>query len=62
MMVEHHAMAVVEGMECLRQASHHELRALCANIVSSQIREIVQMQVWLCLWYGECDFRNPLAA
>ena len=62
MMVEHHAMAVVEGVKCLRQAGHSELRKLCAGIVSSQLREIVQMQVWLCRWYGECEFRNPLAA
>jgi len=62
MMVERHAMAVVEARQCLRQAAHSELRRLCASIFSSQLREIVQMQVWLCRWYGECDFRNPLAA
>ena len=62
MMVEHHAMAVVDGTECLREAAHDELRRLCSNIVRSQLREIVQMQLWLCLWYGDCDFRNPLAA
>lgn len=62
MMVEHHAMAVIEGRECLREAAHRELRRLCAGIVGTQLREIVRMQVWLCLWYDECDFRLPLAA
>ena len=62
MMIEHHAMAVVDGQECLRESAHRELRSLCAGIVRTQLREIVQMQVWLCRWYGECEFRNPLAA
>ena len=62
MMVEHHATAVVDGRECLREAAHAELLRLCSNIVRSQLREIVQMQLWLCLWYADCDFRNPLAA
>lgn len=62
MMVEHHAMAVVDGVHCLLQSEHDELRELCQSIVTSQIHEIVQMQVWLCLWYGGCEFRNPLAA
>lgn len=62
MMVEHHAMAVVDGTECLREAAHPELWRLCSSIVQSQMREIVRMQLWLCRWYGDCDFRNPLAA
>lgn len=62
MMIEHHAMAVVEALECLGDAGHRELRGLCAGIVGSQLREIVRMQVWLCRWYGHCDFRSPLAA
>jgi uncharacterized protein (DUF305 family) len=62
MMVEHHAMAVVDGIQCLRQAQHAELRSLCRRIIASQLREVVQMQAWLCLWYRECDFRNPLAS
>ena len=62
MMIEHHAMAVVDGVECIQRAAHPELRSLCVGIVSSQMREIVKMQVWLCRWYGVCDFRSPLAA
>lgn len=62
MMVEHHAMAVAEAAECLREASHRELRRLCAGIISAQVREIVRMQVWLCRWYGDCDFRSPFDA
>lgn len=56
MMIEHHATAVAEGLTCLRTAYHSQLRRLCMNIVSSQTREIVQMEVWLCRWYGDCSF------
>jgi len=62
MMTEHHAIAVAEGLECLPQAGHSLLRRLCAGIAGSQTRESIQMQVWLCRWFGECGFRNPLAA
>ncbi|MEO7836458.1 MAG: DUF305 domain-containing protein [Acidimicrobiales bacterium] len=56
MMSEHHAMAVDEGRECLRAAEHRELRSLCGSIVSDQLREIAQMETWLCRWYGDCRF------
>lgn len=62
MMVQHDAMAVVDPVECLRKAAHWELRQLCGTIGSSQLREIILMQVWLCCWYGEWDFRRPMAA
>ncbi len=60
MMIEHHVPAVVEGRECATEAEHRQLKRLCRSIFTSQIREIVQMQVWLCRWFGECEFRNPL--
>ncbi len=47
MMSEHHAMAVAEGRDCLRAAEHRELRSLCRNIVSTQLREIAQLESWL---------------
>lgn len=58
MMIEHHRTAVQEGVTCLRNAYHSELRSLCRDIVASQTREIVQMNVWLCLWYGDCSFSS----
>lgn len=36
-------------------AEHRELLRLCRSIVMTQLREIRQMQMWLCRWYGECD-------
>ncbi len=62
MMSEHHAMAVTEGRDCLRRAEHSELRSLCGDIVSTQLREIAQMESWLCLWYGDCRFTFLRAA
>jgi len=62
MMSEHHAMAVDEGRDCLRAAEHRELRSLCGNIVSTQLREIAQMESWLCRWYGDCRFTFLRAA
>ena len=56
MMSEHHAMAVEDGTECLRRAEHRDLRSLCRQIVVTQLREIAQMERWLCRWYGDCRF------
>jgi uncharacterized protein (DUF305 family) len=60
MMIEHHLPAVEEGLECLEDAEHAQLKRLCESIVTSQVREINQMQVWLCKWYKKCNFRDPL--
>ena len=59
MMSEHHVMAVVESQQCMRQAQHRELRRLCQRILTSQLREIMRMQTWLCRWYGQCAFSQP---
>lgn len=56
MMSEHQAMPVEDGSECLRRAGHSELRSLCGDIVATQLREIAQMEAWLCRWYGDCRF------
>ncbi len=60
MMIEHHLPAVEEGLECLEEAEHAQLKKLCQSIVTSQVREINQMQVWLCKWYKKCEFRDPV--
>ena len=62
MMSEHHAMAVEEGVACLSRAGHSELRGLCRAIVATQLREIAQMERWLCRWYGDCRFTYLRAA
>jgi uncharacterized protein (DUF305 family) len=60
LMIEHHLPAVEDGLECLEEADHSQLKKLCQNIVTSQVREINQMQVWLCKWYKKCEFRDPV--
>jgi uncharacterized protein (DUF305 family) len=60
LMIEHHLPAVQDGLECLEEAEHAQLKKLCQSIVTSQVREINQMQVWLCKWYKKCDFRDPI--
>ena len=60
LMIEHHLPAVEEGLECLEEAQHVQLKKLCQSIVTSQVREINQMQVWLCKWYKKCEFRDPV--
>ena len=56
MMSEHHAMAVRDARQCLSRAEHRELLGLCRDIVVTQLQEIAQMEMWLCLWYGDCRF------
>ncbi len=60
MMIEHHLPAVEDGLECIEEAEHSQLKKLCQSIVTSQVREINQMQVWLCKWYKKCEFRDPV--
>lgn len=54
MMVEHHRQAVRESDQCLRRATHAELKELCQNIHTTQQAEIQQMKGWLCQWYAKC--------
>lgn len=54
MMIRHHEQAIREAEQCLRRASHPELRTLCQNIIATQGAEIEQMQAWLCEWYDIC--------
>lgn len=51
-MIDHHMMAVRMAQVCEQNATHEELRDLCAQIEASQSQEIAQMQSWLRQWYG----------
>lgn len=52
MMIEHHTTAIQEATPCVQRAEHPELKNLCQNIISSQSKEIAQMQTWLTQWYN----------
>lgn len=51
-MIEHHMMAVHMGEMCLEKAVHPELKAMCEEVVATQMMEIEQVQGWLMEWYG----------
>ncbi|MGV3519951.1 DUF305 domain-containing protein [Luteitalea sp.] len=51
-MIDHHHMAIMMSEICLTNATHEELKALCADIIAAQQQEIVTMQMWLQDWYG----------
>lgn len=55
MMIEHHSMAIMEGLECLKRAYHAEMINMCAMMVGMQADEIAQMRLWLCQWYSICE-------
>jgi uncharacterized protein (DUF305 family) len=55
MMIKHHSQAVKEGEKCLRKAFHIDLLNMCEDILETQSAEIMQMQTWLCEWYGICQ-------
>lgn len=52
MMIEHHTTAIQEATPCVQRAEHQELKDLCQNIITSQQKEIDQMQTWLAQWYN----------
>jgi uncharacterized protein (DUF305 family) len=51
-MIDHHQMAINMSQICLTNATHEELKAMCADIIAAQQQEIVTMQTWLQDWYG----------
>ena len=55
MMIEHHAVAVEQGAQCIERAYHPELVDLCEDIIATQKMEIALMEMWLCDWYGICE-------
>lgn len=51
-MIEHHSMAIVMGVDGLQRAFHPELINMNAMMTGSQADEIAQMRLWLQQWYG----------
>lgn len=51
-MIDHHQMALMMAEICLTNATHEELKAMCAEIIAAQQQEIATMQTWLQDWYG----------
>ena len=51
-MIDHHAMAVMDGVDCLQRAYHKEMLQMCADMIAAQGKEILQMRVWLMDWYN----------
>ena len=58
MMIRHHRQAIREAEGCLDRAFHGELRGLCQDIIASQSAEIRLFSMWLCDWYGVCQFER----
>lgn len=54
-LIEHHAMALMMGADCLQEAYHPEMLNMCAEMVAMQGDEIVQLRLWLMQWYGIND-------
>lgn len=55
MMIEHHSMAARMAVDCLNQAYHPEMLDMCSRMLAAQGNEIVQLRLWLMLWYGIDD-------
>ncbi len=60
MMIAHHHGAVKVVVPCSERADHEELADLCAGMHDMQLEEIVQMETWLCEWYGICGGQSPV--
>jgi uncharacterized protein (DUF305 family) len=58
MMIEHHSMAIMEGVECLQRAYHPEMINMCAMMICDQAEEIAQMRLWLQQWYQIYDLKD----
>lgn len=50
-MMAHHQGAVDMAAPCGAKAEHAEIKTLCANIISSQQKEIADMKVWREKWF-----------
>ena len=51
-MTTHHATGVVMTQPVGAHGAHPELKALGAQMIADQAREIEQMRDWLAAWYG----------
>jgi uncharacterized protein (DUF305 family) len=52
-MIPHHQGAVMMANSCAEQAAHAEVKALAADIMRDQDKEIAQMQAWREAWYPD---------
>ncbi len=50
-MIPHHDGAVLMAQACAGKSQHGEVKALAANIISEQEKEIAQMREWRAAWY-----------
>lgn len=50
-MIAHHRGAVDMAAPCSTKAQHAEVKTLCANIISSQQKEIADMKTWRDKWF-----------
>ena len=50
-MIAHHQGAVDMAAPCAAKAEHAEIKTLCANIISSQQKEIADMRAWREKWF-----------
>jgi uncharacterized protein (DUF305 family) len=57
-LIEHHAMAVESGLDCLKRAYHPEMINMCAMMISAQADEIAQLRLWLAQWYSITDLKK----
>ncbi len=51
-MTAHHQGAVEMAGPCTANAQHAEVKTLCANIISSQQKEIAEMKSWRDKWFA----------
>ena len=60
-MIPHHAGAVQMAQHCAEKSLHSEVKALAANIISEQEKEIAQMREWRAAWYPTAPPKAPPA-
>ena len=51
-MIAHHQGAIEMAGPCSAKAQHAEVKTLCANIISSQQKEIADMKAWRDKWFA----------
>lgn len=53
-MLEGHGEAVSRAKECSARAQQEELRNMCVELAADRAKEISQLKVWDCNWFGHC--------
>lgn len=51
-MIVHHQMAVMMSEDCMKRATHDELKGMCRSMAADQAGEIRQMRTWLHEWHN----------